>query len=124
MAKSVNKWHVISDEFLRKFSLVNEGNIKYFFDNINTLFIVVEKVIETSNKKEFNSVVNQFQPRVKFIKGKVCNSSYINDNKLLHNQFTIYTTESDEQYNQLIGDMKTLIKGYMKNKTLYAIITK
>ncbi len=106
--------NTLNDEMFKRLVLVTTDNIKYFFEDLNTLFIVVKD----------DKAINQFHPRVRYIKGNSYSSNYINDNKFCITSFNVYTTELDEDYNNLMSDMKVLIKKYMKDKVLYAIIIK
>lgn len=121
---SINKWHVISDEFMKKnLSLVTDANVKYFFDNTNTIFVVISKEIE-STKRVYNVLANQFSPRKQMIAGNTIVFNHINDGKFISNNVKIFTTESVDRYKDSMDDMKSLIKTYMKNKSLYATIVK
>ena len=121
---SINKWHVISDEFMKNnLSIVTDVNVKYFFDNTNTIFVVISKEIE-STKRVYNVLANQFSPRKQMIAGDVIVFNHINDGKFISNNVKIFTTESVDRYKDSMDDMKSLIKMYMKSKSLYATIVK
>ena len=112
--KKDNNSGLLDEGLFKKLILVTNENIKYFFEDLQTLFVVIKE----------EKIVNQFHPRVKYIKGNTYSSNYINDNKFCITSFNVYTTELDEDYNNLMSDMKVLIKKYMKDKVLYAIIIK
>lgn len=121
---SINKWHVISDEFMKNnLSIVTDVNVKYFFDNTNTIFVVISKEIE-STKRVYNVLANQFSPRKQMIAGDMIVFNHINDSKFISNNVKIFTTESVDSYKDSMDDMKSLIKMYMKSKSLYATIVK
>ena len=120
MAKKqvVNKPHSINKEVLNEFTKINFDNIKHFFNYSDSLFLYI---IEDGNKKDgiIYSIGNQFNVRSRFIKGTTHISTYIYSNELKTNKFTIFTSESEEDYNGYISDLKVLIKGYIESKSLY-----
>ncbi len=113
--------NVLNESVFKKFALVNNENIKYFFDNLNTLFIVVNEE-KDSSKNIIYSIVNQFHPRLVYIKDHKYSSNYIYDSQFMKTSFKCFTTESQEDYNNKMSDLKFMIKNYIKLKNLYAIV--
>lgn len=123
MAKKLKSSRIdeIDSDLLSKLSLINDSNIKYFFEN-KTLFVVLNQI--SGNKKDgFKySIVNQFMVRPRFISGHSVSFYHIFDSQIIHNSVKIKTTEDEVDYQNHIQDIKAIIKKYIKEGVLYGRI--
>ena len=118
------EFKTINKDLFEKLVLVTNENIKYFFEDLNTIFIIIN-IEKLANKDEFiYKIENQFHPRVMYVKNNSYPSNYIYENEIKRTNFNVYTSETKEDYTNLMSDIKTMIKGYIKDKKLYAIIIK
>ena len=105
----------VSDELLSKFTKVDLGNIKEFFE-ADTLFLSIGSIGKGNPK---NILISQFNTRSKFIKDSKIKHYFFSNNQVLLDEVNIYSSESDEDYNWAMDDMKVIIKDLIKKNMLY-----